>query len=65
MQVRAYLVALRAHAVVHIAVAIGCAELIVKSKDSNLLAPNGGHISLSLSTGTSIFVFIWALSNVE
>ena len=29
------------------AIAIGCAEGIVKSKDSNLLASNGGHIALS------------------
>ena len=42
MQVRAYLVALRAHgAVVTVAVAIGCAEGIVKNKDSNLFASNG------------------------
>ena len=49
MQVRAYLTALREHgAVVSTAVAIGCAGGIVKSKDSNLLAFSGGHISLTL-----------------
>ena len=49
MQVRrAYLTALRANgAVVNTAIAIGCAEGIVKSNDSNLLASNGGHIVLS------------------
>ena len=48
MQVRAYLTALRVNgAVVNAAIATGCAEGIVKSKDSNLLAENGGHISLS------------------
>ena len=47
MQVRAYLTALRANgAVVNTAIAIGCAEGIVKSNDSNLLASNGGHIIL-------------------
>ena len=48
MQVRAYLTALGANgAVVNTAIAIGCAERIVKSNDSNLLASNGGHIVLS------------------
>ena len=44
--------ALRANgAVVNIAIAIGCAEGIAKSKDSNLLASNGGHIALSKHWG--------------
>ena len=48
MHVRAYLTALRANsAVVNTAIAIACAEGIVKSKDSNFLASNGGHIVLS------------------
>ena len=48
MQVRAYLVALRDNgAVGNSAVAIGCAEGIVKSVDSNLLSSNGGHITLT------------------
>ena len=47
MQVRAYLTALRLNgAVVNTAIAIGCAEGIVKNKDSRLLASNGGHIAL-------------------
>ena len=52
MQVRAYLVALRAHgAVVNTAIAIGCAEGIMKSKDNNLLASHGGHISVTKHWG--------------
>ena len=52
MQVRAYLVALRAHgAVVNTAIPIGCAEGIMKSKDNNLLASNGGHISVTKHWG--------------
>ena len=52
MQVRAYLHALRANgAVVNTAIAIACAEGIVRNKDSNLLACNGGHISLSKHWG--------------
>ena len=48
MQVRAYLTALRANgAVVNTPIAIGYAEGIVKSNDSNLLVSNGGHIVLS------------------
>ena len=51
-QVREYLIALLANgAVVNTAIAIGCAEGIVKSKDSNLLASNGGHIVLSKHWG--------------
>ena len=47
MQVRAYLTALRENgAAVKTAIAIGFAEGIVKSKDSSLLASNGGHIAL-------------------
>ena len=49
MQVRAYLTALRANgAVVNTAIAIGCAEGIVRSKDRSL-AVNGGHIALTKS----------------
>lgn len=52
MQVRAYLNALRDNgAVVNTAIAIGCAEGIVRSKDSNLLASNGGHITLTKHWG--------------
>ena len=55
MQVRAYLTALRANgAVVNTAIAIECAEGIVKSKDSRLLASNGGHIVLSKHWGTHV-----------
>ena len=46
--------------VVNTAIAIGCAEGIMKSKDSNLLPSNGGHISL-LSTGASISLLALAL----
>ena len=50
MQVRAYLKALCANgAVVNTAIAIGCAEGIIRNKDSNLLAANGGHIALTKS----------------
>jgi hypothetical protein len=43
-----YLVAPRDNGVaVNLAVAIGCAEGIVKSGDSNLLSSNGGHITLT------------------
>ena len=52
IQVRAYLTALRENgAVVNTAIAIRCAEGIVKSKDSNLLAANGGHIVLTKHWG--------------
>ena len=34
-------------AVVNLAVAIGCAEGIVKSGDNNLFSSNGGHITLT------------------
>ena len=52
MQVRAYLTTLRENgAVVNTAIAIACAEGIVRNKDSNLLAPNGGHIALTKHWG--------------
>ncbi len=52
MQVRAYLYALRDNgAVVNTAIAIGCAEGIVRSEDSNHLACNGGHIDLTTDWG--------------
>lgn len=51
MQVRAYLTALRSNGAVNTAIAIGCAEGIVKNKDSRLLASNGGHIALSKHWG--------------
>ena len=50
MQVRAYLNTLRANgAVVDTAIPIECAEGIIRCKDSNLLAANGGHIALKKS----------------
>ena len=50
MQVKAYLKALRANgAVINTAIAIGCAEGIIRNKDSNLLEANGGHIALTKS----------------
>ena len=52
MQVRAYLTTLRENgAVVNTAIAIACAEGIVRSKDSNLLASNRGHIALTKHWG--------------
>ena len=46
----AYLKALRENgAVVNTAIAIGVAEGIIRSKDSNLLAASGGHIALTKS----------------
>lgn len=48
MQDRAYLTTLLDNgAVVIPAIATACAEGIVKSRDSNLLASNGGHITLT------------------
>jgi len=48
MQVRAYVNALHANgAVVDTAIPIGCAEDIIRGKNSNLLAANGGHIALT------------------
>ena len=47
-QVRAYVTNLRDNgAVVNTAIAVSCAEGIVKYKDSNLLQANGGHIALT------------------
>ena len=47
-QVRAYLVSLRENgAVINTAIAMACAQGVVKSYDSNLLECNGGHISLT------------------
>ena len=47
MQIRAYLDALRANgAVVNTVIAVACAEGIVRSRESNPLACNGGHIAL-------------------
>ncbi len=40
--------------VVNTAIAISCAEGIVQSKDSNLLATNGGHISLTRYCGKNL-----------
>lgn len=52
MQVRAYLKSLRASgAVVNTSIAIGCAEGILMS---NLLACNGGHITLNKHWGKNI-----------
>ena len=46
--VQAYITALRENgAVINTAIAIACAEGIVKSHDSNLLESNGGHIHLT------------------
>ena len=50
MQVRVYLKALCANgAVENTAIAIGCAEGIIRNNDNNLLAANGGHIALTKS----------------
>ena len=54
-QVRTYLISLRENgAVVNTAIALACAEGIVKSKDSNLLASNGGHIVLTKYWGKGL-----------
>ncbi len=54
-QVRAYLTSLRENgAVVNTAILIACAEGIVKTKDCNLLACNGGHISLTKDWAKSL-----------
>ena len=51
-QVRAYVTTLRSNgAMVNTAVVMSCAEGIVKSHDSNLLASNGGHILLTKDWG--------------
>ena len=47
-QVQDYLTSFReSGAVVNTAIAMACAEGIVRSKDTNLLACNGGHISIT------------------
>ncbi len=47
-QVQVYLTSLRENgAVINTAIAMACAEGVVKSYDSNLLECNGGHISLT------------------
>ena len=47
-QVRTYLKAFRENgAVVNTAIAMACAEGVIKAHDSNLLECNGGHISLA------------------
>ena len=54
-QVQAYLTSFReSGAVVNTAIAMGCAEGIVMSIDSNLLASNGGHISLTKDWGKNL-----------
>ena len=54
-QVRDYLTTLRSHgAVVNTAIAVSCAEGIIKNKDSNLLASNGGHIVLTKYWGKNL-----------
>ena len=50
-----YLMSLRDHgAVVNTAIAISYAKGIVKNKDSNLLASNGGHTVLSKCWGKNL-----------
>ena len=54
-QVRSYLIALRERGgVVNTAIVLACADGIVKSNDSNLLACNGGHVVFTRSWGKSI-----------
>ncbi len=54
-QIRAYLASMReCGAVVNTAIAIACAEGIARSKDSNLLATNGGHIPLTRYWGKNL-----------
>ena len=54
-QVRTYITTLSNNgAVVNTAIAISCAEGIVKNKDSNLLVPNVGHISLTKYWGKNL-----------
>ena len=54
-QVRAYVTNLRDNgAVVNTAIAVSCAEGIVKNKDSNLLQANGGHIALTKYWGKNL-----------
>lgn len=61
MQVQPYLLALCTYrAVVNIAITIECAEGIVISKDSSLLASDGGHITFTKSSNNT-FLSRWAL----
>ena len=54
-QVQTYLTALRERGgVVNTAIVLACAEGIIKNKDSNLLATNGGHIALTRNWGKSL-----------
>ena len=54
-QVQAYINSLRkSGAVVNTAIVMACAEGIVRSKDSNLLSSNGGHISLTKDWGKNL-----------
>ncbi len=54
-QVQAYITALRSNkAVVNTAIVMSCAEGIVRSKNSNLLFSNGGHIALTKDWAKSI-----------
>lgn len=54
-QVQAYVTALRKNgAVVNTAIVMACAEGIVRSKNSNLLCSNGGHISLTKDWAKSL-----------
>ena len=62
LQVRAYLKALRANgAVVNTAITIGVAEGIIRNKDSNLLAANGGHIALTKNWSKHLLERIWGM----
>ena len=54
-QVQSYLTSLRKNgAVVNTAIVMACAEGIVRSKDSNLLSSNGGHIFLTKDWAKSL-----------
>ena len=54
-QVQAYLISFRkSGAVINTAIAMGCAEGIVRNVDSNLLARNGGHISITKAWGKNL-----------
>ena len=54
-QVQSYLTSLRKNgAVVNTAIVMACAEGIVRSKDSNLLCSNGGHIFLTKDWAKSL-----------
>lgn len=59
MQVRAFVETLRENgAAVNMTTAIACAEGIVKSKDSNLLACSGGCISLTKHMGKCLLFHV-------